>query len=187
MFKKLRLLAAAVFLAVMGTTAFAQSEWSGYDSWDTLYNRGNWRLDRNVHNDGFMSCESRTANNNGYSFSLFTWQDGRVSVRFQSNAWSFGDNIQDVDFVVRVDGRAVWNLTGSRANDVIQVTIITPDNDLTRFLREVRAGRTLYLGNSNGGEITRFSLAGTTATLSQHARCEDTILSGSGNPSDPFL
>jgi hypothetical protein len=187
MFKKLRLLAAAVFLAVMGTTAYAQSEWAGYDSWDTLYSRGNWRLDRNVHTDGFISCESRTANNDGFSFSLFTWQDGRVSVRFQSNAWSFGSSVQDAEFVVRIDGRPIWTLNGSRMDDVIQMTIITPDNDLTRFLREVRAGRTLYLGNASGTEITRFSLAGTTATLSQHGRCEDSILSGNINPSDPFL
>ncbi|MGR3722280.1 hypothetical protein [Abyssibius alkaniclasticus] len=187
MFRKLRLLAVAAVLAVMGTPSFAQSEWAGYDSWDTLYSRGNWRLDRNVHTDGFLSCESRTANNNDFSFSLFTWQDGRVSIRFQSGNWNFGDMIQDVEFVVKIDNRPIWNLTGSKANDMIQVTIITPDNDLTRFLREVRAGNTLYLGNANSSEITRFSLAGTTATLSQHARCEDTILSGGGNPSDPFL
>ncbi|MEX0969222.1 MAG: hypothetical protein WD046_02115 [Paracoccaceae bacterium] len=187
MFKKLRLLAVAAILAVMSTPSYAQSEWAGYDSWDTLYSRGNWRLDRNVHTDGFMSCESRTSNNNNFSFSLFTWQDGRVSIRFQSNSWNFGDTIQDVAFVVKVDNRPIWNLTGSKADDVIQVTIVTPDNDLTRFLREVRAGRTLYLGNANSSEITRFSLSGTTATLSQHARCEDSILTGGGNPSDPFL
>lgn len=187
MLKKLRILASAVLLAVIGSTAVAQSEWSPYDQWDTLYSRGNWRLDRNVHQDGYMSCESRTANNSDFSFSIFTWQDGRVSVRFQSGNWAFGNNIQDVSFVVRVDGRPIWNLDGSKSGDFIQVTLNTPDTDLTRFLREIRAGRTLYLGNANSDEITRFSLSGTTATLSRHASCEDSILTGGGNPSDPFL
>jgi len=189
MFEKIRLLTAAAFLAVMGmgTSAYAQSEWAGYDSWDTLYSRGNWRLDRNVHSDGFLSCESRTANNDGYSFSLFTWQDGRVSIRFQSNQWDFGTDISSISFVVKIDNRPIWTLDGSRADDVIQMTIETPDPDLTRFLREVRSGRTLYLGNASSDEITRFSLSGTTATLSQHGQCEDTILNTNLNPSDPFL
>lgn len=153
--------------------------------WDTLYSRGNWRLDLNLHDDGTRSCESRTVNSGGYVFSLYTWDDGDYVIRFSHEDWEFGEEIVDQDFIVEIDRRAPWDISGTKTENVIQLIVTPPSQPLERYFREVRAGRTLYLRNDDGVEITRFSLSGTTATLNQHRNCERRILSGTSR-TDPF-
>ena len=153
--------------------------------WDTLYSRGNWRLDINYYDDGSRSCESRTVNSQDFVFSLFTWDDGDYVIRFSHDDWQFGEDSLDQDFVVAIDRHSPWDISGEKWDDVLQIILTPPNDSLTRFIGEVRAGNTLYLRNANGQEITRFSLKGTTATLNQHRSCVSQILSGI-NRSDPF-
>lgn len=153
--------------------------------WDTLYSRGNWRLDINTHDDGSRSCESRTVNSSGYVFSLYTWDDGDYVIRFSHDDWEFGEEGIDQDFIVEIDRRSPWDISGEKFQSVIQLIVTPPSSSIERFFREIRAGRTLYLRNDDGVEITRFSLSGTTATLNQHRGCERVILS-SVDRSDPF-
>lgn len=153
--------------------------------WDTLYSRGNWRLDLNYYDNGSRSCESRTVNSQGFVFSLYTWDDGDYLIRFSHQDWDFGEDTLDQEFVVIIDRRGPWEISGEKWEDVLQLIITPPSDSLNRFFGEVRAGNTLYLRNDSEQEITRFSLRGTTATLNQHQACEDRILSGVDR-SDPF-
>ncbi len=154
---------------------------------DTLYRRGNWRLDLNYYDNGSLSCESLTGNGQGYVFSLFTWDDGDYVIRFSSEDWAFGDTSLNQDFVVEIDNRGDWEISGQKFNSIIQIIVTPPASSLNRFFTEIRRGNTLYLRNDNGAEITRFSLRGTTATLNQHRTCERRIFSGGGfRRSDPF-
>lgn len=153
--------------------------------WDTLYSRGNWRLDLNFHDNGSKSCESRTVNSSGYVFSLYTWDDADYVIRFSNEDWDFGDDGIDQDFIVEIDNRSPWDISGEKFDTVIQLVVTPPSDSIERFFREIRAGRTLYLRSDDGVEITRFSLRGTTATLNQHVKCERRILTGASS-SDPF-
>lgn len=175
-----------LFLPVALAFAMLSSNVAAFE-WETLYSRGNWRLDINFHDDGALSCESRTVNSQGYVMSLFTWDDGDYIIRFTNDGWSFGDNSQDQDFVVRIDRRSPWDISGSKFGDIIQTIVTPPSSSLTRFFSEVARGNTLYLYNDRGSEITRFSLSGSSRTLDQHRVCERRIFSGSAfNRSDPF-
>ena len=165
-------------IGVMATSASAVE-------WDTLYSRGSWRLDLNYYDNGSRSCESRSTNSQDYTFSLFTWDDGDYVIRFTHEDWQFGEDAIDQDFVVAIDRRGPWEITGEKWDNVLQIIVTPPSDTLTRFFGEVRAGNTLYLRNANGQEITRFSLSGTTATLNQHRSCERQILAGIDR-SDPF-
>ncbi len=153
--------------------------------WDTLYQRGNWRLDINYHDNGDLSCESRTVNSQSYVFSLFTWDDGDYIIRFSHEDWSFGDESLGQDFIVEIDNRGDWDISGTKFNNIIQTVVTPPAGSLNRFFSEIRRGNTLYLRNERGSEIARFSLRGTTATLNQHEICERRILNGASRI-DPF-
>lgn len=153
--------------------------------WDTLYQRGNWRLDINYYDNGSLSCESRTVNSQGFVFSLYTWDDGDYIIRFSYEDWSFGDASLDQDFIVEIDRRGAWDISGTKVNSIIQTIVTPPASSLNRFFTEIRRGNTLYLRNERGTEIARFSLSGTTATLNQHEICERRILNGISRI-DPF-
>lgn len=66
----MHLLTSAILAIGVSATSVSAIEW------DTLYSRGNWRLDINYYDDGSRSCESRTVNSQDFVFSLFTWDDG---------------------------------------------------------------------------------------------------------------
>lgn len=174
---KLFLSAALVFATLTGSVAALE--------WDTLYRRGNWRLDINYHDNGQLSCESRTVNSQSYVFSLFTWDDGDYVIRFSHEDWAFGDTSQVQNFVVEIDRRGAWNISGTKFSNIIQTIVTPPASSLNRFFTEIRRGNTLYLRNERGVEIARFSLRGTTATLNQHEICERRILNGTSRI-DPF-
>ncbi|MGE4610703.1 MAG: hypothetical protein AAED33_04800 [Paracoccaceae bacterium] len=136
--------------------------------WDTLYSKGNWRLDLNYYESGAESCESRAVNAGDFVFSLFTWDDGDYIIRFTHEDWQFDDETVDQEIVIAIDGRGPLDISGETWDDVLQLMVTPPSDSLTRFINEVRAGNILYLRNDKGQEITRFSLKGSTATLNQH-------------------
>ena len=153
--------------------------------WDTLYSRGSWRLDLNYHDGGARSCESRTVNSQNMVFSLFTWDDGDYIIRFYNEQWDFGDATLDQDFVVEIDRRGEWDISGTKVNSIVQIIVTPPSGSLEKFVTEIRRGNTLYLRNDRGLELARFSLSGSTATLNQHEICERRILNGVSRI-DPF-
>ena len=173
-------------LALSTLVGSAQSNtWDEYTSYDTLYSRGYWRLDLNQHPDGSMSCESRTVNNSSYVFNMFTLSTGDYVIQFENEGWDFGIDELDQDFVVEIDRRGPWNISGTKWNNKIRTIVTPPNNGLSRFFNEVARGNTLYLRNDRGVEIARFSLRGTSATLNQHRSCERRIFSGFRS-NDPF-
>lgn len=174
---RLFLAAALAVFTIVGSVAALE--------WDTLYSRGSWRLDINYHDDGSLSCESRTVNSQSYVFSLFTWDDGDYVIRFSHENWSFGETSLNQDFIVEIDRRGQWDISGTKFDNIIQTVVTPPADSLNRFFTEIRRGNTLYLRNDRGAEIARFSLSGTTATLNQHGICERRILNGA-SPIDPF-
>ena len=160
--------------------------WDEYSSYDTLYSRGYWRLDLNNHPDGSQSCESRTVNSSEYVFNMFTLSNGDYVIQFENEGWDFGELELDQDFVVEIDRRGPWNISGTKWKNKIRTVVTPPSDGLSRFFTEVARGITLYLRNDRGVEIARFSLRGTSATLSQHRQCEQRIFSGGFRSNDPF-
>jgi len=160
--------------------------WDDYTSYDTLYSRGYWRLDINNHPDGSQSCESRTVNGEDYVFNMFTLSNGDYVIQFENEGWDFGADELNQDFVVEIDRRGPWNISGTKTANKIRTVVTPPSDGLSRFFTEVARGLTLYLRNDRGIEIARFSLRGTSATLNQHRQCERRIFSGGFRNSDPF-
>ncbi len=178
------LTSAALALTVL-TSAAQSGAWDEYSSYDTLYSRGYWRLDLNQHPDNSQSCESRTVNNSSYVFNMFTLSTGDYVIQFENEGWDFGLEEQGQDFVVEIDRRGPWNISGTKWSNKIRTIVTPPNNGLSRFFNEVARGNTLYLRNDRGNEIARFSLRGTSATLNQHRACERRIFSGFRS-NDPF-
>ena len=160
--------------------------WDEYSTYDTLYSHGYWRLDLNTHPDGSSSCESRTVNSSNYVFNMFTLSTGDYVIQFENDGWDFGDQELSQDFIVEIDHRGPWNISGTKWKNKIRTVVTPPNNGLSRFFNEVARGITLYLRNDRGTEIARFSLRGTSATLTQHRACERRIFNGSFRSNDPF-
>ncbi len=175
---------ATLALSVFSVPAQA-GVWDDYTSFNTLYSRGYWRLDLNQHADGSQSCESRTVNSSDYVFNMFTLSNGDYVIQFENPSWDFGSEELTQDFVVEIDRRGPWNISGTKWNNRIRTVVTPPSNGLSRFFNEVARGITLYLRNDRGTEIARFSLRGTSATLNQHRACERRIFSGYRS-NDPF-
>lgn len=176
---------AALALSILVGSAQA-FPWEDLSSWDTLYSRGYWRLDLNNHTDGTQSCESRTVNNDSYVFNIFTLSDGDYVIQFENDSWDFGLEVLNQDFVMEIDRRGPWNISGTKSGKRIRTIVTPPSDSLSRFFNEVARGNTLYLRNDRGNEITRFSLRGTSATLNQHRSCERRIFNGTFRSNDPF-
>jgi hypothetical protein len=169
----------------LAASAVPAGSWDEYTTYDTLYSRGYWRLDLNNHPDGTRSCESRTVNSSDYVFNMFTLSSGDYVIQFENEGWDFGESELSQDFVVEIDRRGPWNISGTKWKNKIRTVVTPPNNGLSRFFNEVARGNTLYLRNDRGNEIARFSLRGTSATLSQHRACERRIFSGFRS-NDPF-
>jgi len=178
-------LASAALALTLITGPASSGVWDNYTSFDTLYSRGYWRLDLNQHSDGSQSCESRTVNSESYVFNMFTLSTGDYVIQFENEAWDFGTDELNQDFVVEIDRRGAWNLNGTKWSNKIRTVVTPPNSGLSRFFNEVARGNTLYLRNDSGNEIARFSLRGTSATLNQHRACERRIFSGFRS-NDPF-
>ena len=166
--------------AMLGSAAFAQSDW------ETLYERGDWRLDVNMYDDGALSCESYTVGSSEIVFSVFSWQGGNYSFEFYKDEWKFPSEVTDEDFVIQIDRRPPWDISGSKQDQTIWVEVANTDRDALNFLTEVARGQNVYLKNTKGAIIGRFSLRGSSATLAQHRDCAASIYSETAGDSDPF-
>jgi len=180
-----KLIGAAVFSTLLSFSPASSSPWDEWTSYDTIYQRGYWVLDINNYSDGTIACESRTTNSDDYWFKMLTISTGDYVIQFENDAWDFGDSQLNQDFVVEIDRRGPWNISGYKQGKAIFMVVTPPSNGLSRFFTEVARGITLYLRNDRGTEIARFSLRGTSATLNQHRACERRIFSGFRS-NDPF-
>lgn len=152
--------------------------------WETLYEKGRWRLDLNLHDDGSLNCEARTSNNSGAVFFIESWDDGEMSVTFFNDNWDFGDEVVEEEFLIKIDRLSPWEISGSKAESSLWVWLENSGQS-HKFLQEVYNGNALRLMNDNGVEIHRFSLSGSAATLIALAECADRIES-KFDSSDPF-
>ncbi len=175
----------ALLILLTSVSAVFASPWDQWTRYDTIYQRGHWVLDINYYENGLRACESRTTNSEDYWFKILTLDDGDYIIQFQNDAWAFGDTILNQEFVVEIDRRGPWTISGSKQGSAIYTRVTPPSDGLSRFFTEVARGNTLYLRNGRGNEIARFSLSGTAATLSQHRDCERRLFSGLRS-SDPF-
>lgn len=130
-----------------------------------------------------MDCEARSSISNNVVASLYELQNGNFQIAFQNDNWNFPESSIPTKFVVKVDYRTPWDMSGSRSRTSIS---IYPDDaeDLARFLNEVRNGRRLILSNDRSLEIANFSLSGSAQVLAELATCADRIRQN--NSSDPF-
>ena len=179
------LIRAALYALILAGPASA-GPWDTWDSYNTLYTRGYWNLDLNNNSDGSQACESRTVNSNDYVFSIFTLSYGDYVIQFEHKDWNFGNDELTQEFVVEIDGRGPWNISGNKWSNRIRTVVTPPSDGLSRFFTEVARGNTLYLRNDRGNEIARFSLRGTSRTLGQHRDCERRIFNGTFRSNDPF-
>ncbi len=177
--------AAAILSSFLFFSGASASPWDNWTSYDTIYQHGYWVLDINNYSDGTISCESRTTNSNDYWFKMLTISTGDYVIQFENSGWDFGDVEQPQDFIVEIDRRGPWNISGYKQGKAIFIKVTPPSDSLSRFFTEVARGITLYLRNDRGIEIARFSLRGTSATLNQHRACERRIFTGFRS-NDPF-
>lgn len=151
--------------------------------WETLFEKGAWRVDLNILDDGALQCESFTGDGETI-LSILTWDDGEVGLRLRNEAWRFGSEGEEARYEIRIDRLAPWSIAAAKIGDVV-LTIFPDDGDAPeRFLREVYRGDVLVARSEAGREIARFSLAGSAAALIAHSECADRILGGASR--DPF-
>ena len=100
----LRLGLAALALAASAGLADAQQV-------EELFSHKHWKVSGVAWDDGTVGCVAEVSAP-GESFSIWTLQDGTVSLQFYSTAWSFGDS-DTADLEVQIDRRAPWSLTGA--------------------------------------------------------------------------
>ena len=100
----------------------------------------------------------------------------------QSTAWEFDNETADV--VVQIDGRPKWTLNNSDLNQNSVFFTLNDSDASLRFLREIMRGNILYLRNTSGGLIERYSLAGSNASILKLSDCVDALaaVDGDNNP-----
>ncbi|MDX5359701.1 MAG: hypothetical protein LPL00_00165 [Alphaproteobacteria bacterium] len=147
--------------------------------WETLFEKGAWRTDINIHDDGALSCESLTRNDDDVTFTYFTHEDGELVMLLHSDDWHFPAAGEDDEYVIQIDRNTPWNVEGTKRDQSIR-TVFDPDSDAApRFFREIYRGSVLVVRNDRGREITRFSLSGSAAAMHAHAECRERILDAS--------
>jgi len=180
-----KLIGTTILYLILSFGSVMASPWDNWTDYETIYQRGYWVLDINKYSDGTIACESRTTNSDDYWFKMLTINTGDYVIQFENNGWAFGEQQLNQEFVVEIDRHGPWTIPGFKQGKAIFVKVTPPSSGLSRFFNEVARGNTLYLRNDRGIEIARFSLRGTSATLSQHRACERRIFSGFRS-NDPF-
>ena len=95
---------AAGLLAIWAGAAGAQQV-------EELFSHKHWKVSGVAWDDGTIGCVAEVSAP-GESFSIWTLQDGSVSLQFYSTAWTFTDG-DTADLEVQIDRRSPWNLTGA--------------------------------------------------------------------------
>jgi hypothetical protein len=167
-------LVAAVLAAVAGSASAQQVE--------ELFSHKHWKVSGVAWDDGTMGCVAEVSAP-GESFSIWTLQDGSVSLQFYSTAWSFGES-DTADLEVQIDRRAPWNLTGAELSQN-SVYFNIPGSDAGgNFVAEIARGNRLYLRSADGSDVQNYSLAGSSASITALLECGDYI--SDPTPGNPF-
>lgn len=159
------LAAALAALTALGSVAAATES-------RTLYRHKNWEVRVVAFDDARLKCVAQVDSGNA-TFGI--WADGESPARLQffDPDWQLGQGQADV--IVKVDNRPKWDLLSANLNKNSVLFDLPNDRDGRRFLGEVRAGRTIRLGNARGREVGRWSLAGSSAALGALSNCVDLI------------
>lgn len=172
---RLRFGLAALVLAASAGLAGAQQV-------EELFSHKHWKVSGVAWDDGTMGCVAEVAAP-GESFSIWTLQDGSVSLQFYSTAWSFGEG-DTADLEVQIDRRAPWNLTGAELSQN-SVYFNIPGSDAGgNFVAEIARGNRLYLRSADGSDVQNYSLAGSSASITALLECGDYI--SDPTPGNPF-
>jgi hypothetical protein len=167
-------LAAAVLAALAGSAGAQQVE--------ELFAHKHWKVSGVAWDDGTMGCVAEVSAP-GESFSIWTLQDGSVSLQFFSTAWSFGDG-DTADLEVQIDRRAPWSLTGAELSQNSVYFNIPGSNAGGNFIAEIARGNRLYLRSADGSDVQNYSLAGSSASITALLECGDYI--SDPTPGNPF-
>lgn len=171
----LRLGLAALALAASAGLADAQQV-------EELFSHKHWKVSGVAWDDGTVGCVAEVSAP-GESFSIWTLQDGTVSLQFYSTAWSFGEG-DTADLEVQIDRRSPWSLTGAQLSQN-SVYFNIPGSDAGgNFVAEIARGNRLYLRSADGSDVQNYSLAGSSASITALLECGDYI--SDPTPGNPF-
>lgn len=167
-------LAAALVAGLAGAAGAQQVE--------ELFSHKHWKVSGVAWDDGTMGCVAEVSAP-GESFSIWTLQDGSVSLQFYSTAWAFTDG-DTADLEVQIDRRAPWNLTGAELSQNSVYFNIPGSQEGVNFISEIARGNRLYLRAADGSDVQNYSLAGSSASIDALLECGDYI--SDKTPGNPF-
>lgn len=148
---------------------------------ETLYTIKDWEVRVVGFDDGSVSCLAQVTHGS-ISFSMWSGADELVELQFYDDGWDLGQG-GTADLKVQVDNRPVWNLTSAELHLQSVFFNIPDSSDGVDFMNEVMAGNVLYLGNDQGDEQARYSLAGSRAAVGALIECV-AALKADTNPFD---
>lgn len=142
---------------------------------ETLLTVKDWVVRVVGFDDGTISCLAQVTHG-PISFSMWSGADELVELQFYDESWDLGQG-QTANLKVQVDNRAVWNLSNAELHLQSVFFNIPDSNDGIDFMNEVMAGDVLYLGNADGDEQARYSLAGSRAAVGALIDCVSALKS----------
>lgn len=142
---------------------------------ETLLTVKDWVVRVVGFDDGTISCLAQVTHG-PISFSMWSGADELVELQFYDESWDLGQG-QTANLKVQVDSRAVWNLSNAELHLQSVFFNIPDSNDGIDFMNEVMAGDVLYLGNADGDEQARYSLAGSRAAVGALIDCVSALKS----------
>ena len=141
-----------------------------------------WEVSFVSFDDDTYACMAQVGNDS-QSFLIWAWADDSARLQFYDTAWHFDNETADIG--IRIDRRPLWTLTNADLNQNSVFFDLKDENSSLRFIKEVMRGNVLNLLSKNGNLIERYSLAGSSASISQLSDCVATLRSG-GGASNPF-
>lgn len=166
---------AAALIAASASVAGAQQV-------EVLFSHKHWKVSGVAWDDGSVGCVAEVSAP-GESFSIWTLQDGSVSLQFYSTAWSFTDG-DTADLEVQIDRRSPWSLTGAELAQNSVYFNIPGSQAGGNFIAEIARGNRLYLRSADGSDVQNYSLAGSSASITALLECGDYI--SDQTPGNPF-
>ena len=149
------------------------------DRTDILYAYKHWQVEGISYDDGTYACLAEVAEP-GESFAIWVFPDQTIRLQFYSDEWDFGES-DTADLEVEIDRRSPWSLSGA---SLVQNSVLfdLPDGDASvNFMVEVAQGRMLHLRSSDGTPVKDYSLAGSSASISNLIDC-GTAIRATRNP-----
>ena len=162
-------IAGALIACILAPAAWAEA------TSETLLTVKDWVVRVVGFDDGSVSCLAQVTHG-PISFSMWSGADELVELQFYDESWDLGQG-QTANLKVQVDNRAVWNLSNAELHLQSVFFNIPDSNDGIDFMNEVMAGDVLYLGNGDGDEQARYSLAGSRAAVGALIDCVSALKS----------